>query len=126
MNEHDLIKLAIDAQDNAYAPYSNFRVGAALLTANGKVYTGCNVENVSFGGTICAERVAACKAISEGERSFTAIAITSSSGELTFPCGICRQFLLEFSPTMKVILSNKNSVSVFLQNELLPHSFSGF
>ena len=97
MNNVELINYAKKAMNNAYAPYSNFCVGAALLTDDGTVYTGCNIENSSFGATICAERTAAVKAVSEGHRRFTKIAIVSKAGGYTYPCGICRQFLSEFS-----------------------------
>lgn len=97
-----LIAAAIEASKLAYAPYSQYPVGAALLTASGKVVQGCNVENASYGGTICAERTAAVKAVSEGERVFEAIAVATPNGGS--PCGICRQFLYEFGPEMQVIL----------------------
>ena len=92
MDNDILISYAKKAMGNAYAPYSGFSVGAALLSADGEVFTGCNVENSSFGATICAERCAVLKAVSEGCTSFTKIAIVSSSDDLTYPCGICRQF----------------------------------
>lgn len=97
MTDLELIDLAKKAMQNAYVPYSHFRVGAALMVEDGSVYTGCNIENASFGATICAERTAAVKAVSEGHTRFTRIAIVSSSGEYTHPCGICRQFLSEFA-----------------------------
>ena len=96
MNRQDLIDKAHEAMKNAYSPYSGFKVGAAILTKDGKIFTGCNVENASYGATICAERCAATKAVSEGSNEFTAIAIVSSSDKFTYPCGICRQFLSEF------------------------------
>ena len=102
MNEKELYRIANDVKENAYAPYSGFRVGAALLTRSGKVYTGVNVENASFGATLCAERGAVAKAVSEGERKFRALAIASSVGE-AMPCGICRQVLMEFEPDLRVI-----------------------
>ncbi len=102
MDEKSLFRLAQDAIGNAYAPYSEFLVGAALLTESGEVYTGVNVENSSFGATICAERTAFVKAISEGHRIFKAIAIASSKGK-AWPCGICRQFMFEFGDTLTVI-----------------------
>ena len=121
----ELYETAERISDNAYAPYSGFRVGAALLAGNGRVYTGVNIENSSFGATICAERTAFVKAVSEGERDFTAIAITSSGKDLTFPCGICRQVLSEFSPEIKVILEDeKGELHTFALSELLPHSFT--
>ena len=124
-----LMQLAEKARENAYAPYSHFRVGAALLCENGKVYTGCNVENVSYGGTICAERTAILKAVSEGERDFTAIAITGAKegekGEFCAPCGVCRQFLAEFCRgETDVILGSTEKLSVYKLSELLPLGFS--
>ena len=102
MNDLELYKIAEDARKNAYAPFSGFRVGAALLTGDGKVFTGVNVENSSYGATICAERTAFVKAISEGERDFAAIAI--SAGDIpSLPCGICRQFMYEFEPKIRII-----------------------
>lgn len=101
MNENysSLAKAAIDASKNAYVPYSKFRVGAALLCDDGTVVLGCNIENSSFGATICAERTAMCKAVSEGHRKFTAIAIFADVGDdYIVPCGICRQFMSEFCP----------------------------
>jgi cytidine deaminase len=124
MTDRELLDLSVEAQKYAYAPYSNFKVGAALLCADGKVFIGCNVENVSYGATCCAERTAVFKAVSEGCADFAAIAITSSSNEPTFPCGVCRQVLAEFSPAMRVVLrtSGGEAVSYPLQ-ELLPHVF---
>ncbi|MCX7903791.1 MAG: cytidine deaminase [Caloramator sp.] len=125
MEYKELVELANRAKINAYVPYSNFRVGAALLTEEGKVFTGCNIENASYGGTVCAERTALFKAISEGYNKFKAIAITSDSPNLTFPCGICRQVLSEFGLDIDVIVSNnKGEFKVFKLNELLPYAFS--
>lgn len=124
MTDKELIDISISVQEFAYAPYSQFKVGAALLCTDGSVYTGCNIENSTYGATNCAERTAVFKAVSEGKREFSAIAITSSGGELTFPCGICRQVLSEFSPEMRVILSdNDNNIKTFSLSELIPHSF---
>ncbi|MBQ2824184.1 MAG: cytidine deaminase [Oscillospiraceae bacterium] len=124
MTERELLELSIKAQENSYSPYSQFRVGAALLCADGTVYTGCNIENATYGATNCAERTAVFKAVSEGKRDFTAIAITSSGGDLTFPCGICRQVLAEFAPEIKVILTDKDGcIKIFKLDELLPHTF---
>jgi len=92
----ELISLAKKACSNAYAPYSKFNVGAALLTKNGKIFTGSNIENASYGATVCAERVAIFKAVSEGEREFESIAIYTNADKLSFPCGICRQVMIEF------------------------------
>lgn len=124
MTDKELIEISISAQEFAYAPYSQFKVGAALLCTDGSVYTGCNIENSTYGATNCAERTAVFKAVSEGKREFSAIAITSSGGKLTFPCGICRQVLSEFSPEMRVILSdNDDNIKTFSLSELIPHSF---
>lgn len=123
INYEQLVKTAYEATKNAYTPYSNFNVGAALLTKSGKVYTGCNVECASFGGTNCAERTALFKAISEGEREFEAIAVVSSSMDYTYPCGICRQVLMEFGD-IEVILAKDMDYRVFRLEELLPYSFT--
>ncbi|MGN0551831.1 MAG: cytidine deaminase [Oscillospiraceae bacterium] len=125
MTDRELINASKEAQKNSYAPYSNFKVGAALLCRDGSVYSGCNIENATYGATNCAERTAVFKAVSEGKRNFTAIAITSSGGGLTFPCGICRQVLAEFSPEIKILLEDENGeICEFKLSELLPHSFS--
>src|ERR1700738_3848957 len=101
-----LIQAAEQARENAHAPFSNFRVGAALRAKSGRVYTGCNIENASYGLTCCAERVAIFKAISEGERGFDAIAVVSDTESLTPPCGACRQIIWEFCGDAQVVLSN--------------------
>lgn len=120
----NLIKAATEAREKAYAPYSKFRVGAALLTRTGRCYTGCNVENVSYGLTCCAERVALFKAVSEGERDFSAIAITAGTGEYCTPCGACRQALAEFGRDLKVLMANKHGkYRVMTVAELLPAAF---
>ena len=124
-----LIKAARSAREKAYAPYSGYSVGAALLCGNGEIYTGCNVENSSIGLTICAERTAAVKAISAGERHFKAICIIGGkTGEnacvACFPCGMCRQFLSEFAADdMKVILPSEKDVQIYDFNSLFPHGF---
>ncbi|MBQ6684986.1 MAG: cytidine deaminase, partial [Firmicutes bacterium] len=100
--ERKLYEMAKDATKNSFAPFSHFHVGAALMAEDGQIFTGCNVENSSYGVTICAERTALVKAVSEGVRNFTAIAIASQNGE-AWPCGVCRQMLYEFSPVMLVI-----------------------
>ncbi|NLL04910.1 MAG: cytidine deaminase [Clostridiaceae bacterium] len=125
MDYKDLVKSANDIKQNAYAPYSNFHVGAALIATSGKVYTGVNVENSSYGATICAERTAILKAISEGERSIKALAIASDSNDFTLPCGICRQVILEFADEDLVILcsNNKGEYKVYSLNDLLPNAF---
>ncbi|MEK7241673.1 MAG: cytidine deaminase, partial [Planctomycetota bacterium] len=96
----ELIKKAIEAREKSYSPYSHFKVGAALKTTSGKVYAGTNVENASYGLTVCAERVAVYKAVSEGEREFEALAVFTEADELTPPCGACRQVLWEFSKNL--------------------------
>lgn len=124
MTDKELYRIANDVKENAYAPYSGFRVGAALLTRSGKVYTGVNVENASYGATLCAERGAVAKAVSEGEREFQAIAIASSEGE-AMPCGICRQVLMEFAPDLRVITGkDEEHLESYSLQELLPGAFS--
>ncbi len=123
MDYKKLYQQADQIKANAYVPFSKFQVGAALLTDDGKVFTGVNVENSSYGGTICAERTAFVKAISEGKRNFCAIAIASSGGE-ALPCGICRQFMYEFCPEIDVITGkDENSLRVQPLNRLLPQGF---
>lgn len=125
MNDAELLSAADKAMENAYAPYSGFRVGAALLCADGRVFTGCNIENSSYGATNCAERTAVFKAVSEDCRDFSAIAIVSSGGGETFPCGICRQVLGEFSPNIRIILRNESgAAAVYTFQELMPKFFS--
>ena len=125
IGNEQLIKMAEKAMGQAYAPYSHFQVGAALLTTDGTVFTGCNVENASYGATICAERCAVTKAVSEGITSFQKIAIVSSGGGLTFPCGICRQVLSEFMPNGVAILKNdQGKPEEYPLSGLLPHCFS--
>lgn len=124
MTYTELVEKAYEAMNFSYSPYSKFKVGAALLTASGVVYTGCNVENASFGATNCAERTAIFKAISEGVKDFKAIAIVSSSRDLTYPCGICRQVIVEFSKDIDIILAKDYDYEVFKIEELLPKSFT--
>jgi cytidine deaminase len=122
VKDQELIALADKARAMAYAPYSNYRVGAALLTGSGKVYTGVNVENASYGLAICAERTAAVKAVSAGEREFVAIAVVTDNGGS--PCGACRQVLAEFGPQMRIILADSAGKSrEYSMSELLPDSF---
>jgi cytidine deaminase len=121
----ELIKKAIKAKQYAYAPYSGFPVGAALLTEEGKVYTGCNIECASYGATNCAERTAIFKAVSEGERNIEAIAVVSSSDDYTYPCGICRQVIMEFGNKIKIIAArSEHDYKVHVIDDLLPDSFS--
>jgi cytidine deaminase len=125
MSEYDtLVTAARAARENAHAPYSNFRVGAALRALSGRVYTGCNVENATYGLTICAERVAIFKAVSEGERGFDAIAVVAQTEKLTPPCGACRQLIWEFCGDVEIILANlKGRVEVRRASGLLPEPF---
>ncbi|MCX7834148.1 MAG: cytidine deaminase [Ignavibacteria bacterium] len=121
----NLIEKAIQARENSYSPFSNFKVGAALLTKNGKVYTGCNIEISSFSLTLCAERVAFAKAISEGETQFIAIAISTNKNKIFYPCGACLQFMAEFSKELKVILiGTKTKYEIHNLNKLLPKQFN--
>ena len=127
MNYEELIQKSIEAQNFSYAPYSKFKVGAAVLTESGKVFTGCNIENASFGATNCAERTAIFKAISEGEKRFTAIAITGSSHKFTYPCGICRQVISEFSPNMEIVMQDKNDgIRIVKADSIFPESIIPF
>jgi cytidine deaminase len=123
MDDKALFLKAQSVLYNAYAPYSNFKVGAAVLTKSGKVYTGVNVENSSYGATICAERSAILSAVSDGEKDFAAIAIASSSGE-AYPCGICRQFMYEFGDDIRIITGeDSDNLNVHTIEELLPKGF---
>jgi len=118
-----LIAKAMGAREKAHAPYSNFAVGAALLAKSGRVYTGCNVENASYGLSICAERTAVFKAVSEGERDFEAIAVVTENG--VTPCGACRQVLMEFGEDIQVIVADETGrYRVFGLQELLPEAFN--
>ncbi|MGM0380613.1 MAG: cytidine deaminase [bacterium] len=123
--EETLVEKATAALKNAYAPYSNFRVGAALLSRDGNIYTGCNVENAAYGSTICAERTAIFKAISEGEKEFSTIAIVLETDDgIGSPCGACRQVMNEFNAEMKIIMANTaGDYKVSNVEELLPDSF---
>ncbi|MDZ4225092.1 MAG: cytidine deaminase [bacterium] len=119
----DLIQKALDTRKNAYAPYSQFAVGAALEAENGTIYTGCNVENASYGLSICAERTALVKAISEGAKKFKRLAIVADTPEAVTPCGMCRQMLMEFSPEMELILANtKGKSETVVLSKLLPRA----
>jgi cytidine deaminase len=119
-----LIEAAKDAREHAVAPFSGFLVGAAVRTANGKVYTGCNVESASYGLTVCAERVAIWKALSEGERQFTELAVVADTETLTPPCGTCRQIIWEFARGATIVFANLHGNSeVFQIADLLPRAF---
>lgn len=124
MDNKLLARKAIEAKENAYTPYSGFNVGAAVLTETGSVYTGCNIENASFSPTICAERTAIAKAVSEGDRKIKTIAITGDS-DWTFPCGVCRQVIREFSDknTKIIIVKSEDEYKEYSVEDLLPNSF---
>jgi len=125
MNDYNaLISAAKQARENAHAPFSNFRVGAALRAKSGRIFTGCNVENATLGLTCCAERVAIFKAVSEGERGFDAIAVATDTDALTPPCGACRQIIWEFCGDVPVILTNlKGKIEQTSSGKLLPKPF---
>jgi cytidine deaminase len=124
MNSEELIRRAVEVRENACAGYSHYKVGAALLASSGKVYTGCNVENVTYGLTVCAERVALWKALSEGERSFTQMAVVTSSEPPASPCGACRQLLWEYCGDIEVILANLQGGRQTLRlAEIFPRAF---
>lgn len=129
INFRFLMEQAQKARENSYAPYSHFRVGAALLSKSGKIYLGCNIENAAYSATVCAERTAIFKAVSEGERDFEAIAIAGGregeTSELCAPCGVCRQVIAEFCPKdFKIILGNNNKFEVYTLDMLLPLTFT--
>ena len=118
-----LLAFAREAQERAYAPYSGFRVGAAIY-AGGEIHQGCNAENAAYGSTVCAERMAAGAAVLAGNREFDAIAVVGDSTSPTVPCGACRQFLAEFNPEMRVIMGGRcDEVLVTTLGELLPEAF---
>ncbi len=121
---NSLLAAARAARENAHAPYSNFRVGAALRAKSGQIYTGCNVENSTYGLTVCAERVAIFKAISEGERGFDAIAVVTDTEDLTPPCGACRQIIWEFCGDVPVLMGNlKGKTAAIQMSALFPKPF---
>ena len=128
MTDRELMLYAVRARKNAYVPYSGYRVGAALLTKSGKVYTGCNIENASFGATMCAERVAFFKALSEGEEDFVKIAVVGGKQEITdgcVPCGLCRQVMTEFCDSEFVILlGTLDDITPYSLETLMPLSFT--
>ena len=124
MTEKELIQAAVEMLDKAYVPYSHFPVGAALECGDGTVYTGCNIENAAFPCTICAERAAIFKAVSEGHRTFRRIVVAGRSEKFCVPCGSCRQVMQEFAPQMEVIcLNGKGEAKHFALKELLPYGF---
>jgi cytidine deaminase len=119
-----LIEKAKKVREIAYAPFSNFKVGAAVETDEGEIFTGCNVESASYGLTVCAERVAIWKAVSEGKKKFKQIAVVADTEELTPPCGVCRQIIWEFCGDVPVIFANlKGDVETVQMKELLPRAF---
>ncbi len=121
---HDLIEAALRVRENARAPFSNFKVGAALEDDTGRIHTGCNVENATYGLTLCAERVAVFKAISEGARKFRRIAVAADTDALTPPCGACRQILWEFCGDVEVMLTNlRGKTEVLRLKDLFPRPF---
>lgn len=128
MTDEDLVDLAFSMMDRAYAPYSGFPVGAALEAEDGRIFTGCNVENAAYGCTVCGERTAVVKAVSEGARSFRRIAIAGRSKDYCWPCGTCRQVLNEFSPEITVLIANKEGQFIstplwmLLQKGFGPHN----
>jgi cytidine deaminase len=124
MQHENLLRAALDAKEKSFSPYSRFRVGAALLTKSGKIYTGCNIENSSFSLTICAERTAVFKAISEGEKEFSSILIVSDDESYCPPCGACRQVLSDFATDIEIIMVNsKGDELTRTLTELLPLAF---
>jgi cytidine deaminase len=126
VHDDTLVAAARTAREHAHAPYSNFRVGAAVRAKSGRIFTGCNVENATFGLTLCAERVAIFKAISEGERGFDAVAVVADTDTLTPPCGSCRQILWEFCGDAEVLLANlSGKFERYRMSALLPKPFDG-
>lgn len=126
MDYKELVRMAKEAKKNAYAPYSLFKVGSAVLCKNGEVYTGCNIESASFTPTTCGERTALCKAVSEGKLNFSAIALISDSKDYICPCGVCRQLMTEFlSPSTDMVCANNNEDYVVHKfSEIMPFAFN--
>ena len=128
--DNRLSKAAVSARDMSYSPYSGFKVGAALLTKSGKIYLGCNIENAAYSPTICAERTAFAKAVSEGEREFSAIAVAGwgSKPGFALPCGVCRQFMMEFCdpPVFAIIVTDGTDNREYTLVELMPNGFGPF
>ncbi len=127
MDKKELIKRAIEAREKAYCPYSNFKVGAAVLFEDGNIYTGCNVENASFGATNCAERTAIFKGVSEGNKIIKEMALIGDTKNFTYPCGICRQVISEFaeSGSIKIyMVKNENEVLEKTLDEIMPGTFT--
>lgn len=127
MDNHELIKAAMEAKEHAYVPYSHFRVGAALLARDGRVFQGCNIENAGYTPTNCAERTAFFKAIYEGVRDFEAIAVNGDAEDYLYPCGVCRQVMAEFCDpkTFRILVSNKNGDYLeYTLEQLFPGAFT--
>ena len=123
-SKNELVTAARNIRDNAHAPFSDFKVGAAIETDDGEIVTGCNIESASFGLTVCAERVAVWKAISEGKRKIKAVAVVADTEDLTPPCGVCRQIIWEFGGDIPVTLANLHgSVETIQMKDLLPRAF---
>jgi cytidine deaminase len=120
----ELVERAKTVLNNAYAPYSKFKVAAAVRTKSGRVYTGVNIENASYGLTICAERVAVFKAVSEGDRDIEVVAVYTDTEEPTPPCGACRQVIAEFNPDALIVMASRKKTVVVRLSELLPHAFT--
>ncbi len=119
-----LVQKALEARNNSYSPYSKYQVGAALVCADGTIYTGCNIENASYPCGICAERTAMSKAVSEGHKKFTSMAVAGSSKEICTPCGICRQFMYEFAPDLRILCSSDSGeYKELILKDLLPEGF---
>jgi cytidine deaminase len=124
LNDKELIEAALNVRENAYAPFSEFKVGSAIVTDDGDIVTGCNVESASYGLTVCAERVAIWKAISQGKRKIKRIAVVADTEELTPPCGVCRQIIWEFGGDIPVVFANLNGkVETVQMRDLLPRAF---
>lgn len=121
----ELVLKALECREKSYSPYSKFKVGAAILTENGEIYTGCNIENASYTPTVCAERVAIFKAISNGEKKIMKIAVVGKIGEFTYPCGVCRQVIREFcNENCDVIIAkNETEYKIIKFSDILPYSF---
>ncbi|MCR5702817.1 MAG: cytidine deaminase [Lachnospiraceae bacterium] len=123
LNYEELMSKAKEAYNNSYAPYSKFCVGAALITDDGSLYTGCNIENASYGATNCAERTAIFKAVSEGHRKISVIAVAAKDGSTAYPCGMCLQVMNEFMKDGRILLEEKGQLISYALSELLPHGF---
>ena len=124
MDNKELIKLALEAREKAYTPYSKFKVGAAILTKSGKIFTGCNIESASYTPTICAERTALAKCVSEGHTDIEKVAVVGSLQKISYPCGVCRQFLREFGNDIIIIsATSEDNYTEYKLSELLPNGF---